>query len=134
MADVVVKQGHSSAAQIGPTRNQDKDFGSGRARRHEPNMLPFKPMRVRAIASRKFNMTEAVETKHGVLPAVPRGVPVLARSGNNDPRAIGLDVPGDAWGIAGVGDEPAPSKSAPLVGFALLAGALFLGYKFLHRG
>jgi hypothetical protein len=131
-----VTQGHDSN-NVTASRNQDAERGVGRAWRHEPDMLPKIPVAVSTqrpgmSAIRKAHASRAWEEKKGVL-GKAGALSVAVRSGNVDPRGIGVNK--SNWGIAGEGDAPAVAATAPaqrnlyLIGGLAALAACFLLFK-----
>ena len=122
----VVKPGDEAAQHTGATRNVRAERGEGRAWRDEPNMTPVLKARMRKRSNRTWGQSNAVEQKTDMIGRV-KSHTVLAKSGNNDGRAIGINK--SSVGIYGFGDASAPAPASNttmyLIGAAALA-ALFL--------
>ncbi len=126
----VLPPGHPSASSVTPSRDMHGNFGLGTARREEANLTPAKSMRIK-LAGRtqpQWAQSRAVENRGGILPP-SRGVHVLARSGNQDPTAVGLSRRG-LWATAGVGADPAPAV-VPTTKVLLLLAAGYAAWKML---
>lgn len=127
----VVQNGHPSASiVVEPTRNKDANLGVGRAYRTDANMLPYNPVNITrgGMTTPQWKQSKAREINKGVLPK-SRAMDVIVRSGNTDPKAVGIQ--GYNWGIAGIGDAPAPVVSglSTPIKLAALAGVAFLVYR-----
>lgn len=122
---------HNEAEGATPTRNPDDERGSGRAFRHEADMLPRIATNIRVQQpGRQWAQSKAVEVRKD-LTGRPGSLQVNVRSGNTDPAAVGLNH--NNWGIAGEGDlTPAPAKSN-IVPMSLIISGLALAGLFLLR-
>ena len=107
-------QRHPSGQANAPaTRDTDAERGVGRAFRHEADMLPVASV---AVTLQRPGMS-AVRTAFAGVPVredvslTPKNaLTVAVRSGNIDPRAVGINKPN--WGMAGVGDAAADNMAA----------------------
>lgn len=90
----IVTPNHPSAdATPAPSRDMNKSFGLGTARRQDPNMLASRKnvkVSLSGFTQPKWGQSRAVENKGGVLPN-SKPVDIIARSGNQTNLAqIGL--------------------------------------------
>lgn len=117
-----------------PTRDTAAERGVGRAVRQEANLLPQVPVAVTVqrpgmSAIRAAHIGKSVEVRKD-LTGRPGALTVAVRTGNADPRAVGLRTT-SAWGIAGVGaDDPAAQPKSQrnlfLIGGLAALAACFL--------
>ena len=103
----------SGQGSVQATRNPDAERGVGRAFRHEADMLPIAPVNIRTqlagmSACRASLAGPAVRQEQTLTPK--KSLNVAVRSGNIDPRAVGINKTN--WGMAGVGDAAAENMAA----------------------
>jgi hypothetical protein len=103
----------SGQGSVQATRNPDAERGVGRAFRHEADMLPIAPVNIRTqlagmSACRASLAGPAVRQEQTLTPK--KSLNVAVRSGNIDPRAVGINKTN--WGMAGVGDDTAENMAA----------------------
>jgi hypothetical protein len=103
----------SGQGSVQATRNPDAERGVGRAFRHEADMLPIAPVNIRTqlagmSACRASLAGPAVRQEQTLTPK--KSLNVAVRSGNIDPRAVGINKAN--WGMAGVGDAAAENMAA----------------------
>ena len=103
----------SGQGSVQATRNPDAERGVGRAFRHEADMLPIAPANIRTqlagmSACRASLAGPAVRQEQTLTPK--KSLNVAVRSGNIDPRAVGINKTN--WGMAGVGDAAAENMAA----------------------
>ena len=125
--------GHPSvAAQPQPTRNPNAERGMGRAFRHEADMLPRIGVAIRTQKAgmpthRAWGQGPAIEVNKDPIGRTG-SMTVAVRSGNADPRAIGVNKTN--WGIAGEGTA-APPQDVAQKGLFLIGGLPALAAVFL---
>lgn len=121
---------HNEAEGATPTRNPNDERGSGRAFRHEGDMLPRIPVNVQVQQpGRQWAQSKAVEVRKD-LTGRPGSMQVNVRSGNTDPAAVGLNH--NNWGIAGEGDAPVEAPKSKVNGIILI-GVLAVAATLLAR-
>lgn len=122
---------HNEAEGATPTRNPNDERGSGRAFRHEGDMLPRIPTNVQVQQpGRQWAQSRAVEVRKD-LTGRPGSMQVNVRSGNTDPAAVGLNH--NNWGIAGEGDPTVVAPAKSLIPMSLIIGSLAIAGLFLLR-
>jgi hypothetical protein len=123
----VVKPGDAAAQHTGATRNAKAERGEGRAWRHEPNMTPVVKAQMQKRSNRTWGQSNAVEQKTDMIGRTMTHT-VMAKSGNNDGRSIGINK--SSVGIYGFGEAPAAAATSNttlyLLGAAALAAAFLL--------
>lgn len=116
----VVTPGNDAGQNVSATRNTNAERGVGRGYRQETDMTPVIKARTAVLSGNPTWGQSKSWREGGNLIGKTGKSTVTVRAANADPGGIGLSTA--AWGVAGLGDDPAPVASPGSLNAQMITG------------